>query len=254
MNERGGVSVNALLKALPFDMSDNLLLLSIFGSQVKGTERPDSDLDALFVARKPDGLCYRTIHNTITKAPGGVKKVTLIPHNLETVSRTANVYGTVEYGILREDGARTLYKSADFDVQLHLEIDYEYSAGRWLDMAEKYIFPKEDYSERWPGSTCFDMYLAIVNLLRAGLMACRARFPFTRDVQVLYDMLPPEKRPSLDVDAAVSIRKKYDKNKNEKNWSQEDVAKALEMAKQVYHFTHGVVKHTFPTMSHIKVA
>ena len=242
MNEQGGASVNALLKALPFGMSENLLLLSIFGSQVKGTERPDSDLDVLFVAQKPDGLCFRTIHNTITEAPGGVKKVTIIPHNLETVSRTANVYGTVEYGVLREEGARTLYRSANFDVRLHSEIDYEYSAGRWLDMARKYIFPEEDYSERLPGSTCFDMHLAIVNLLRVGLMTCGVRFPFTRDVSVLYEMLPSERRPPLDVNAAALIRKRYGEDEDENGWSQEDAAKAQDMAKQVYHFMSGTVK------------
>lgn len=234
--------MNALLKALPFSMSENLLLLSIFGSQVKGTERPDSDLDVLFVAQKPDGLCFRTIHNTITEASGGVKKVTIIPHNLETVSKTANVYGTVEYGVLREEGARTLYRSANFDVLLHSEIDYEYSAGRWLDMARKRIFPEEDNSKLWPRSTCFGMHLTIVNLLRAGLMACKIKFPFTRDVSVLYEMLPSERRPPLDVDAAALIRKRYGENKDEKSWTQEDVAKAQDMAKQVYHFTSGTVK------------
>ena len=102
-------------------------------------------------------------------------------------------------------------------------------------------FQKKDYSERWPRSTCFDMHLAIVNLLRAGIMACKVRFPFTRDVRMLYEMLSLERRPPLDVDAA-AIREKYDENKDETGWTQVDVAKAQDMVRRVYHFTCGNVK------------
>ncbi len=133
MNQRATASVNALVKALPFGAPDDLLLLSVFGSQVKGTERPDSDLDVLYVTRA--SLSVNTVSDTITKTPGGVTKATIIPHGPDTITRMANVYGSVEWGVLREQGAKTLWRAAGFNVKLHADIDYDYSAGRWLDMA-----------------------------------------------------------------------------------------------------------------------
>ena len=242
MNEQGAASVNAIQEALPFGIPDDLLLLSVFGSQVRGTERSDSDLDVLFVTRTSKTSCYPAVRDTITKAPGGVGKATVIPHTPDTIAGTANVYGTVEWGVLREDGARTLWRSADFDIKLHPEIDYGYSAGRWLDMARKAIFPKTDNSGRWPGSACFRMHLAICSLLRAGLLSAGIRFPFTRDVRVLYEMLPPEGRPPLDVGAAEAIRERYEEDSDEKSWSRADVRAARGMAKQAYWFTSKMVK------------
>ena len=242
MNERGTASVNALLGGVPFGVPDDLLLLSVFGSQARGTERPDSDLDVLFVVRTSEASCYTAVRDAITKTPGGVSKATVIPHVPETIARTANVYGTIEWGVLREDGARTLYRSPDFDVRLDADIDYDYGASRWLAMAEKQIFPKEDNSGSWPASTCFRMYVAIGSLLRANLLAAGVRFPFTRDVRSLYGLLPPERRPPLDVGAAEAIRERYEEDSDEKSWSQADVHAARGMAKQAYYFTSKVVK------------
>ena len=242
MNERGTASVNALLEALPFGIPDDLLLLSVFGSRARGTERQDSDLDVLFVVRTSEASCYTAVRDTITKTPGGVNKATVIPHVPETIARTANVYGTIEWGVLREDGARTLWRSADFDVKLHPEIDYDYGAGRWLAMAEKQIFPKEDNSGSWPASACFRMYVAICSLLRANLLAAGVRFPLMRDMRSLYGLLPPERRPPLDVGAVEAIRERYEANSDEKSWSQADVRAARGMAKQAYHFTSRMAK------------
>ncbi len=163
MNQRATISVNALIKALPFGAPDDLLLLSIFGSQVKGTERPDSDLDVLYVTRT--SLSVNTVSNAITKTPGGVTKTTVIPHGPDTIAWTANVYGTVEYGVLREQGAKTLWRAADFDINLHADIDYDYGAGRWLDMARNIIFPEEGLGSR-PASACFWMHMAISDMLK----------------------------------------------------------------------------------------
>ena len=134
MNQRATVSVNSLIKALPFGAPDDLLLLSIFGSQVKGTERPDSDLDVLYVTRTSKVLPINTLRDAVTKTPGGVTGATVIPYGPDTITRTANVYGSVEYGVLREQGAKTLWRTVGFNVKLHADIDYDYSAGRWLDV------------------------------------------------------------------------------------------------------------------------
>lgn len=242
MNEQGAASVNAILEALPFGMADELMLFSIFGSQVRGTERPDSDLDVLFVVQPSVRASVRTIHDTIVGAPGGVSRATVIPHGPDTITRTANVYGTVEYHVLREEGARTLYRSADFDVQLHTEIDYEYCTKRRLQMAAKNIFPEKDNSALLSGSTCFLMCMAIEHLLRANLMSIKTKFSFIRDVRVLYDMLPPERRPPVDIKAVAAIQERYKETTDEECWSLADVAEAKDMAQRVYDFTCGVIQ------------
>ena len=243
MNERGTTSVNAIIEALPFDIPDDLLLLSVFGSQVKGMERPDSDLDVLFVVRTSKASPYTAVRDAITKTPGGVSKTTIIPHTPDTIAWTANVYGSIEYCVLREEGARTLYRSADFDVKLHTDINYDYSAGRWLDMARKVIFPKEDEDGGlWPRTACFRAHLAACNLLRAGLLSARIRFPFTRDVGALYEMLPPERQPPLDVGAVEAILARHKEDHDEKNWSKADVRAARDLVKPAYHFTRKTIK------------
>lgn len=227
MNKHGAASVNAIHKALPLD---GLLYLAIFGSQVKGTERPDSDLDVLFVVRDSESSCYPKVRRVITEAPGGVKKVTIIPHIPESIARMANVYGSVEYGVLREDDARTLYRSADFGVELQRGIDYRYCAQRWLEKAKTYILSNDDWSEL-TGSW---LYNGIDCLLRASLMAIGVKFPYTPDLHMLYDMLPPDRRPSLDLDMLAVVRNKWDCGND--SWSQTDAQAISAMAKSAYSF------------------
>lgn len=199
MNKRGTTSVNAVLDALPFGMGDDLLLLSVFGSQVRGTERPDSDLDILFVVRTSEASRYKAIYDTVTGTPGGVGDATIIPHIPETIARTANVYGTVEWGALREEGAITLWRSPDFGVELHRQIDYRYGARRWLEMAEDRIFPEGGGEPDHPALDTATGYL-----LRACLLAAGVRFPYTRDVRELYGMIPSGMRPRMEIDAVAA--------------------------------------------------
>lgn len=124
MNKRGMVSVKALTEALPLK---TLQYLAIFGSQVRGDARPDSDLDVLFVGHID---LYHTIRNAILNVPDGVDMVTIIPHTSDTIRKSCNTYGSIEWCVLRGKDARTLYQSADFDITPHTEVDCEYSA-KW---------------------------------------------------------------------------------------------------------------------------
>ena len=232
MNEHGAASVNALREALPFD---GLLYLAIFGSQVSGTERPDSDLDVLFVVRTSKESCYTEVRRAVTGTPGGVKKASIIPHVPETVAKSANVYGSVEYRVLRGYDAETLYRSADFNIELHPDVDYAYSAERWLEKAEAYIFPKGDSSQPLSALECFWLHNGIDCLLRASLMSVSTEFPNTRDLRVLHDMLPPDRRPPLDTDILAAMREKLDRNE-EGPWSHADAQAMSSMAKNAYDF------------------
>lgn len=242
MNTRGAKSVQSIMQNVLYEPPESLLYFAIFGSQVRGTEREDSDLDVMFVTAEDDSLPASTVRRA-AKIPGGVKMVTILPHTPESMADDANVYGTVEYGVLRGDGSKVLYRSPEFHIQLGLEIDYGHSAEYWLKNAETYVFPVKDYSELLPGMTCFKAYLAVDSLLRASLMAVGTKFPFTHDLHVLYGMLPSERRPPVDIGVVMTIWNRYFAagNKNG-DWSLDDVRVAKETAKQAYEFTVGLVK------------
>lgn len=234
MNKHGAASVNALREALPFD---GLLYLAIFGSQVRGTEQPDSDLDVLFVVHTSKESCYTEVRRAVTGMPGGVKKVSIIPHIPETIAKSANVYGSLEYRVLRGCDAETLYRSADFDVELHPAVDYAYGARIWMERAEAYISPKDDCSKPLPPMyRCSRLYSGIDCLLRAGLMSVGVEFPDTRDLRVLHAMLPPDRRPPLDLDTLAAMREKRKLGHNKDSWSHADTQAMLSMAKNAYGF------------------
>ena len=216
---------------MPFD---GLLYLAIFGSQVRGTERPDSDLDVLFVTRTSKESCYTEVRSVVTETPGGVKRASIIPHIPETITRMANVYGSIEYRVLRERDAETLYRSADFGIEQHPNIDYAYSAERWFEKAETYIFPKSGNSNPLSELECVWLYNGIDCLLRASLMSVGVEFPDTRDLRVLHDMLPPDGRPPLDLDVLAVMREKLDSD--EDPWSHADAQTMSSMARNVYGF------------------
>jgi hypothetical protein len=233
MNECGVVSVKALSEALPFK---TLQYLAIFGSQVRGDARPDSDLDVLVVSR--NDLCD-TIRNIILEAPGGVKTTTIISHTPETIREPSNVYGYIEYHALRGEGAHTLYRSADFDVQLHTEVNYEYSAKRWLELATQRLSSHTLDSQY--GSTCCKMHAVIWFLLRSLLVSNHILFPYdTRDIRELYELLPS--RPPLDVDKVVGWRD-YLKDFDNTKWSKRDAQDAMTMANQTCSYVTNTLRN-----------
>lgn len=220
MNERGAASLNALRHALPID---GLLYLSVFGSQVKGTERPDSDLDALMVSAEPS--CRRAIRDAITRAPGGVSDATVLPHTPETVERMANVYGSVEYGVLRGVGSMELYRADGFDIELHSGIDYAYSARRYLETVKSCMS-----LDGPPGEPERPLLLIAADcLLRASLLAAGVDFPWTRNLRALRDMLPPSARPPLDLGA-------LEGDDDSRDWSQAEAQAASDMTERAYRF------------------
>ena len=71
----------------------------------------------LHVTRTSKASSINAVRDAITKTPGGVTRATIIPHTPDTVAWTANVYGTIEWGVLREQGAKTPWRSTDFDIK-----------------------------------------------------------------------------------------------------------------------------------------
>lgn len=57
----------------------------------------------------------------------------------------------------------------------------------------------------------------------------------------MYETLPPERRPPLDVVMAAAIRERCEEY-DEKGWSLDDVRGAKDMAGQAYRFTNKMMK------------
>lgn len=235
MNERGAASVQSIIRNVLSEPPDGLLYFAIFCSQVRGDERSDSDLDTLFVVREAKQTCIVQVSKAATGVVGGVENVTIIPHIPETIQEMANLYGSVEYHVLREHDAKTLYRSADYTVQLQTKIDYEYSAKRWLENAKAHIFLKDADSESPP----LRFRKGIDCLLRASLLSIKVKFPYTRDIRVLYNLLPVGRRPPLDIDVIATIPDKYFDNQND--WSQDEACMVAVMAKQAYKSTEKMI-------------
>ncbi len=239
MNKRAAVSVQSIKQNILAEPPEGLLYFAIFGSQVRGTERPDSDLDILYVVKTPESLPHNVIRNTV-RIPGGVKMATIIQHTCdEELLKDVNVYGTIEYSVLRGYGSRTLYRSAEFNIPLHDAIDYANSARGWLKAAEVYMFSKTIDSESQPRMVCFYAWKVIDHILRANLCMQKIKFPFARDLHVLYNLLPAGRRPPLDIDVIATIPDKY--FDNESDWSQDEACMVAVMAKQAYKSTEKMI-------------
>lgn len=246
MNRRAVASVRAIRRALPFEPRNMLLLFAVFGSQVRGTETARSDLDVLYVTRRKSQSFYNTVRRTILGAPGGVKAVSIFDHTPQTIKRFANLYGTVEYGVLRGNGGvKVLYKSESADLDSVMkgppEADNEWCAKQWMKLSEGIIFHgPENGPQSPPGLTCFLMRQSIDYLLRACLLSAGIKFPFTRDMGELYEMLPSEKRMSLDLDALAHWAR-YADGGDGWAYTDDDAAAATDMAERAHAFTRGVV-------------
>ena len=246
MNRRAAASVRAIRRALPFEPPGMLLLFSVFGSQVRGTETARSDLDVLYVTCSKSRPFYNSVRRTVLEAPGGVKTVSIFDHTPQTIKKFANLYGTVEYGVLRGiGGVKTLYKSESADLGGIMgkssEADNNWCAKQWMKLSEGIIFHKrENGPQPPPGLVCFLMRQSIDYLLRACLLSADIRFPFTRDVGELYEMLPPERRMSLDLDALARWAK-YADGVDGQSYTDDDAAAATDMAEKAHAFTRDVV-------------
>lgn len=233
MNSRAAASIKAVEEHVLADPPDGLLLFIVFGSQARGTETTDSDLDIMYVTRRESPRFYKTVHDTVLGADGGVKAASIFPHTPESVKRDANLYGMPEYGALRgcrDGGSVILYRSKDAcgaldgimaggvggcrgDEDGHNRpdaCDTAWCARQYLGKSEKVMSDGLSAAAKYGGSAddgahvgsvCFMMWWSINHAIRACLLHHGIMFPFTRDVRELHGMLPPGSRMPLDFGA-----------------------------------------------------
>ena len=71
MNRRAAASVRSIKDGLLSDPPAGLLLFLIFGSQVRNTQSPDSDLDILCITRTGSKKFYESLCSVLAGTRGG---------------------------------------------------------------------------------------------------------------------------------------------------------------------------------------
>ena len=220
MNRRATISVNALRKA--FEKDDNILLCIIFGSQARGTERLNSDLDVLCILKritlKQKVGRYRhirlskwghikEIQNITKNTKGAVRSMnTLIETQYTLKTNTdATLYGTILYRALHE--GIIIYKGKGSEKIIRDYIENPFTnlrrhADLWLQKAFRDIDNTKNLPSHMVDIGCDNIERAIHCMLRALLLSRSIQFPFGRNFKILYDILDKKERETLfkDID------------------------------------------------------
>ena len=255
MNAQAALTVNAIKAELTKPKTSRLLLrFVLFGSQIRGTETPKSDLDVLYIARNSSMLTE--FYKRISAVTSKVKKDNGAPvyHNFafypKTIRKFANIYGTVEYNVLRGlTQTHTLYEALDAKDVIRRQIlvaddddDLTHSL-KWLRLAEQNLLRQSSHNfyQHHTNRICFSMAYSIACALRACLLNAHIRFSsdiHMRDMRKLYDLLPLKYRMPMPDFAELD---KWFQHGLNKTCTLQDADYATKAAKAVYKFTQEMI-------------
>lgn len=236
MDKRAVASLKAIRAALPFNHPDTkLLYMAAFGSQVRGTERPDSDLDIFYVVDDWSFDFDMAVKRAGRRAPGGMHDINTFSYSLSDVREHANLYGSPIHDVLRGiGGVDVMYQAERLDCLL-AEPDLGWCAAEWLDIAGIHLRRAvgDDH-----GVICFHASLVIDYSLRSCLLHFGVRFPRTRDIRVLHGMLPVDIRLDLE---AVNYWRDHIKHPDN-HYSEEDARTAVEAARRTHDIVGSIIR------------
>ena len=191
MNQETISTINIIKEKISKEIHplSDILLLTVFGSQVRGTALPDSDLDLLFVAKNYESAVQT--HNTISHAIRSRTSATILGHSVDTIKKPANLYGTPEYAVLRGINTHVILQQPGNIPHVNKKINYVWCAAQWLKIAADTLWPPSDAPIK-KEEKFFYMYRTIDHLFMACLLHHHIKFPFTRNIHQLYELLPSQ--------------------------------------------------------------
>lgn len=230
------VSINGIVEAAR--NTAGTVMVVVFGSQARGTATARSDLDVLYVAQNRHVELYDLFEKAIRR-PQGIEKHSLFGHTAHSIKKKMNIYGTMEYWAMRE-GAIIYLDDKRAGSVLRRLVDYEDDAsllsacaGEWLKIAERYYSDGATYEKKYRRDddfTCHMMYLSISSMIKSMLVLDGIRFPFTRTLKPLYDLLPDK---SMIVDAcSLDLISTWQEGPVHKN--HQETVQALRLTQNIY--------------------
>jgi HEPN domain-containing protein/predicted nucleotidyltransferase len=166
------------------------LKIYLFGSHGRGDARDHSDVDLLVVVADADGDGVAARLRRALRDVRIAKDVFAVATDF--VARTGDSVGSFVYPVLRE--GRIIYGVDDRDANTWLRY-----AAEDLEAAERMVA-----GQGWaPRIACFHAQQAAEKALKAVLAASGIPLQFTRDLELLRDIVPGDSRVHrLDVDLA----------------------------------------------------
>lgn len=189
MNEQARVSIDAIRRQIPGNADTQWVM--VFGSQARGDQRPDSDLDVLHIVNrwcgKYNAVHYDVIRDIVRATPGGVRDVTVLVETPLTIQKYGNLYGSTEYNALRE--GRVVYGAEGAQHVHTYEMPAAEAARRWLSRAYMQVLYGRQMKQEADRGAMWRM--SVEYSLKSALCSRGVRFPFVRDdPRRLYEMLP----------------------------------------------------------------
>ncbi len=122
-----------------------------------------------------------------------------------------------------------LYKHPEFDLPLINKIDFKKSAEFYFHSALVSIALSKEPATNFypPGTICSRMYNIINDLLKTCLLYGKIKFPFTKDLHVLYEMLPLNHKPKLNMDVIQGWDDYiYERYRKKDSWTKKEASQA----------------------------
>ena len=208
MNQKAKTTISLLQKKLP--TYEDTLLVMAFGSQVRGTEHPDSDLDILHVVRDGGNESKMADIKTLgASSHDAIEKMTILEYTDKSILDWGNLYGRAEYNAIRK--GRIIFKREPVASELLKKFNgrtRSTAIRRWLEFAKSDINVGKQWKTRDVNIACFMMQRSIDACLKTVLLFRNVEFTRLVGIRAHYKLMTAADRrlilDKLDIDRIAS--------------------------------------------------